>query len=330
VAVGGHVQIEDPMQYNQLTANLMYSPASDLNKGQQFHGDITYQTLFWKFTYWHNKADFYDLFGPTERSRKGDALEAVYNNILIYDPPRQLNFEAEGDLYTGLDTLPGAQNIQSNDRNIATAKLGLVYTNIDKSLGAVDDEAGYRLYAKLVTDYAHDKAFPKLHAGFDFGFALPWDHASIWMYNSVGAAEGDKRNALDYFFFGAFGNNYVDDREVKRYRDYESFPGFGIDDIDARHFAKSTVEFNFPPVRFEDLGSDGFYLSSVRPAAFAGVMLADPGNEGHKTLENVGFQLDWNFTVAVRLPMTLSIGDAVGFDNGRTHQNEIMVSLKIL
>jgi hypothetical protein len=68
----------------------------------------------------------------------------------------------------------------------------------------------------------------------------------------------------------------------------------------------------------------------VRPAAFAGVMLADPGNEDHKTLENVGFQLDWNFTVAVRLPMTLSIGDAVGFDGGRAHQNEIMVSLKIL
>jgi hypothetical protein len=143
-------------------------------------------------------------------------------------------------------------------------------------------------------------------------------------------AGGPTNNALDYYYFGAFGNNFVDDRDIKRYRDYDSFPGFGIDDISARSFGKLTAEFNFPPIRFDDVGTESFYLSSIRSAAFAGILQANPGNEGHKTLENVGFQLDWNFTVAVRLPMTLSIGDAVGFDGGRAHQNEIMVSLKIL
>ena len=104
----------------------------------------------------------------------------------------------------------------------------------------------------------------------------------------------------------------------------------GIDDIRARSFAKLTGEFNFPPIRFDDIGTESFYLSSIRSAAFAGVLQADPGNEGHQTLEDVGFQLDWNFTVAVRLPVTLSIGDAAGFDAGHSHQNEILVSLKIL
>ncbi len=330
IAFGGHVQFEDPLMYNLLSANISYSPASDLNKGQQWHGDISYNTLFWHFAYWHNKADFYDLFGPTERSRKGDALETGYHDVLIYDPPRRLDFNADLNLYTGLDTLPGAQNIQGNDPNLATGKLGLVYSNIDQSLGAVDYEEGYRANLNLQGDYAHDKLWPKVHAGFDFGFALPWNHASFWLYNAAGAGGGDKSNALDYFFFGAFGNNYVDDREIKRYRDFDSFPGFGIDDISARSFVKSTAELNIPPIRFDDVGTAGFYLSSLRSAVFAGVLLADPGNEGKKTLEDVGFQLDWNFTIAVRLPMTLSIGDSVGFDGSRAHQNEIMVSLKIL
>jgi hypothetical protein len=141
---------------------------------------------------------------------------------------------------------------------------------------------------------------------------------------------GNRHNALDYFFFGAFGNNFVDDREIKRYRDYDSFPGFSIDAIGARSFLKSTEEVNFPPVRFEDIGTAAFYLMSMRPAVFAGVLATDPGSSSSRTLEDAGFQLDWNFRVAVRLPMTLSMGSALGIEHGHVRRNEIMVSLKIL
>ena len=44
---------------------------------------------------------------------------------------------------------------------------------------------------------------------------------------------GQRRRAtspLANFYFGGFGNNYVDSRAVKRYRDYDRFPGFGIDE----------------------------------------------------------------------------------------------------
>ena len=330
IAAGWHFQFEDPLAYDRLVADIGYSPASDLPHGQQFHGDISWTTLFWHFTLEHNNSDFYDLFGPTERSRKGDALLIGYHEIPIYDLPRRLDITADLNLYSGLDTLPGAQNIRSNDRNIAVAKVGATYSDISRSLGAVDDEEGYRVYGGLEDDYAHNQSFTLLHAGYDFGFALPWAHSSFWLYTAAGGTTGNKSNALDYFFLGSFGNNYVDDREVKRYREYDSFPGFGIDDISARDFVKSTAEFNFPPIRFEDLGDSGFYLSSVRSALFAGALDADPGDEGHKMLEDVGFQLDWNFTIAVRLPMTLSLGDAVGFEGGHAHGNEIMVSLKIL
>jgi hypothetical protein len=234
------------------------------------------------------------------------------------------------DLFSGLDTLPGAQKIQGNDRNIAEFKVGLDYSDITKSLGAVDNEEGYHVYAKFEEDYAHNQAYSKLYAGLDFGFALPWGHSSVWMYNAAGGSLGNRSNALDYFFMGAFGNNFVDDREVKRYRDYDSFPGLPIDDFSARYFFKSTGEFNFPPIRFDDLGNEAFYVSSVRPALFGGVLLTDVGDGNAHAAEDLGFQLDWNFTVAVRLPMTLSIGDAIGVENNHVRRNEIMVSLKIL
>jgi hypothetical protein len=63
---------------------------------------------------------------------------------------------------------------------------------------------------------------------------------------------------------------------------------------------------------------------------FASVMLNDTGSGSNHTLSNVGIQLDWNFTVALRLPMTFSIGYAAGFDNGSLQRNEFMLSLRIL
>jgi hypothetical protein len=330
IALGWHLQMEDPLQYNLLSANISYSPAGDLPDGQQLHGDISYRTLEWHFTYWHNNANFYDLFGPTDYSRKGDALLGGYHDVLLYDAPTQMDFLADVGLFTGLDTLPGAQNVQSHDPNIAYGDLILKYTDVDQSLGAVDYEAGYRANIGLFGNYAKDEFFPQARAGFDFGFALPWNHTSLWLYNAAGASGGDRGNALDYFYFGSFGNNYVDDGEVKRYRDFDSFPGFSIDEVTARNFLKSVLEFNLPPIRFDDVGSPGFYLSSARTAFFGGVLDVDPGAHAGRTLEDFGFQMDWNFSVAVRLPMTLSIGDAIGIQSGRVERNEIMVSLKIL
>ena len=88
----------------------------------------------------------------------------------------------------------------------------------------------------------------------------------------------------------------------------ESFPGFEIDEIAARHFAKLTGEVNLPPVRFAEVGTPIFYLSHVRPAAFAGAMATRAPDGSNHHYYNVGAQLDLNFTVALRLPMVLSVG----------------------
>ena len=333
VALGWQLTFEDPLQLNQLSTAVAYSPRAP-SSAEHWHANVDYHTLEWRLRYWHNNADFYDLFGPVERARKGDAFLADYRHALIYDVPRKLDLIAAVAYYVGLDTLPGAQNVSlaGLDSNIIEEHLGLKYSDTDISLGAVDHEQGYEWDLMQALSYAQHEsaAFPKLHAGFNYGFALPWKHSSLWLYNAAGIAGGDTANPLAYYYFGSFQNNYVDDREIKRYRQYDSFPGFQIDQIAARRFAKSILEWNLPPLRFEEAGSPSFFLSSARTAVFAGVMLDDTGSGPSHTLSNLGIQLDWNFTVALRLPMTFSIGYAAGFDGGSLQRNEFMASLRIL
>jgi hypothetical protein len=331
IAPGWSFSFQDPMWFHSLNVDLSYSVTGSLPSDERWHADIEYQTLNWRLRYWHNDADFYDLFGPTERARKGDAVIGGYRKLLILDMPRTLAFDAELAWYTGLDTLPGNQNVASGFEDLLSAKAELVYSHTRKSLGAVDHEHGLRWDLAAYVDHAEGETVPLLRAGFDFGFSLPLKHSSIWFYNAVGVADGERDNPLANWYFGAFGNNYVDNREVKRYREYASFPGFDIDQLSGQDFFKSMVEWNLPPWRFENVGTPGFFLSHLRPALFSGVLLTDWSDSDYdETYINLGMQVDLEFTVVHRLPMTLSLGLARGFIGSSKADDEVMLSLKIL
>jgi len=327
-AFGYYLHIADPLQFRQFSADISVSPYH-VHGSQRLHVDLEYQTPNWKLTYWHNHADFYDLFGPVLRSRKGDAFIADYTKPLIYDPPRQLDVFGSAAAYFGLDQLPGAQNIAS-PKNLRSFEAGLRYTNTTSSLGGVDHEKGIAGRIVAGTDQAQGHWFPRVYGGIDAGTALPWRNSSVWLYAHAGMVGGQRQSPLAAYYFGSFQNNYVDNRSVKRYRELESFPGFDIDEIAARRFAKLTGEVNLPPVRFAEVGTPAFYLSYIRPAVFAGAMATRaPDGSGHRYYD-LGSQLDLNFTVALRLPMVFSVGAAAGWEDGRYRKTEWLASLKIM
>ncbi|WP_118857745.1 TolB family protein [Sphingomonas mesophila] len=329
VSPGYFIHFEDPMQFSQLSAAVSYTPWGELRNRDRLHVNLKYKSLSWTVEYKHNGADFYDLFGPVERSRRGDAFIVGYNKALIYDPPRQLDVFATGAVYLGLEQLPAAQNIAS-PRNVVSFESGVKYTNTRKSLGGVDHEKGIAWRAIGSVDMALGDTYPKLYGGLDYGVPLPWSNSSLWGYVSGGIAGGPEESPLGSFYFGAFRNNFVDNRPEKRYREMESFPGFEIDQIAARKFAKLTAEVNLPPVRFAELGTPAFYMSYARPALFAGTMFVrEPGGKNRR-YANVGGQVDLAFTVALRLPMVFSIGAAAGFADGNYEKTELLTSLKIL
>jgi hypothetical protein len=327
-AFGYYFHLADPLQFRQFSATASISPYH-VQGGERFHLDAEYQTPNWKLSYWHNLSDFYDLFGPVLRSRKGDAVKAEYTKPLIYDPPRQLDVFGSAAAYFGLDQLPGAQNIAS-PKDLRSGEIGLKYTNTTKALGGVDREKGVEGRIAVGTDQAEGHFYPRIYGGLSAGTALPFPNSSAWLYGWAGMVGGPRLDPLAAYYFGSFRNNYVDNRPEKRYREMESFPGFEIDQIEARKFARVTGEINLPPIRFAEVGTPAFYLSYIRPAVFAGGMLTEQPEGGGRHYANVGAQLDLNFTVALRLPMVFSVGAAAGFDNDGYRKTEWLASLKIM
>jgi hypothetical protein len=328
-AFGYYLHLADPLQFRQLSATVAVSPFGKVRGKERLHLNVEYQTPNWKLTYWHNLADVYDLAGPVLRSRKGDAVIASYSKPLIYDPPRQLDVFGSASAFFGLRQLPGAQNIAS-PKEIRSAEIGMRFTDTTSALGGVDHEKGVAARIVAGADEAQGQFYPKLYGGADVGTALPWGNSSAWLYAHAGIAGGDRESPLSAFYFGSFRNNYVDDRPVKRYREVESFPGFEIDEIAARGYAKLTGEVNLPPVRFAEVGTPAFYLSHVRPAVFGGMLATQaPDGQSHRYMD-VGAQLDFNFTVALRLPMVLSLGAGSGWADGDYRKTELLVSLKIM
>ena len=115
--------------------------------------------------------------------------------------------------------------------------------------------------------YVNRMVFTKVQATYDIGRALPLGHSSLWLRSAAGFSPQRPDEPFANFFFGGFGNNYLDHGEEKRYREVESFPGAEINEIGGRNFVRSTLEWTLPPWRFSRVGTPGAYVSWLRPAA---------------------------------------------------------------
>lgn len=330
-AVGMHGTWSDPLGLDHIGVNLTYSPDNSLPKYERIHFDVLLEQQGWRIGYKHNGADFYDLFGPTKTSLRGNEWLLGYKKALIYDDPRTLDLDTSLQVFNGLDTLPGFQNVPSPSNKFVTAAARLKYGYVINSLGAVDDEKGWRWNLNAVVSRENGNTIPALYGGIDFGWPFLFDHSSLWLRNYAGWARGNAGDPYANFYFGGFGNNYVDDGEIKRYRNYDSFAGFDIDELNGRTYARSMLEWNLPPIRFSSIGTPGNYLSYARPALFVGTLVTNPDESGQsRTYNDLGFQVDFRFNVMHRQEMTLSIGSALGFEGTKSGHNEWMISLKVL
>ena len=331
VGLGYQFNFSDPILFSRIGVTAAYTPLGHVSGDERSHFDITGNYLSWRGSLAWNRSDFYDLFGPTKTSRKGLAAKIGYDDFLIYDKPRLLTLSYDVGYFDHIDTLPNAQNVGTGFTRLETAQVGLHYTFVRKSLGFVDEEKGIKWDAVVKASHIATGTTTQLRGNFDYGFQLPIAHSSIWLRSSAGAGTGSRDNPVASYYFGGFGNNYVDKGSVKRYRDYGSLPGFGIDEIGGQSFLRQLGEWDLPPWVFESVGTPGFYLNWLRPALFATGLWTDPGNKTlRKSYADLGMQADLRFHVLHRYDMTLSIGYAVGFQKSRRSGDEVMISLKVL
>lgn len=331
VAAGMRLNLSDPLMLNRLNLTVSYSPDDDLDSDERLHADFRYQRYDWRARATWNDADFYDLFGPTKRGRRGYSVGAGWGRTLVYDLPRTLRFDADAAYYGDLEQLPDYQNVAAPTSSVATATARLAYSNVRSSLGHVDDEKGRRASVAATLDHASGETFPKLLATFDQGLALPLSHSSVWFRTAAGSGSGDRANPFSSFFLGGFGNNWVDRGNEKRYREAWSLPGAELNSVGGRTFGKLLVEWNLPPLRFRRAGSPGFHATWARASIFAGGVATDFDESAlSREVGTAGAQVDVRFTVLSRLDMTVSVGWATAFERGLPPRDEFMASLKVL
>lgn len=339
-ALGINTTFSDPLMLDNINFSITHSINSDLSSSEDIHATLEWRHVVtsqsalagtWTATVRQNPADFYDLFGPTKRSLKGQSGSINYAKTLIFDDPRELNLEVDLSYYTNLDRLPRYQNIDVTFDTLTSLVVDLNYSHIRSSLGHVDDEKGFKWRIIAAADHVNSDTIPKFFGNFDFGLPLWWRNSSIWFRNAAGVALGDEFDEFANFFFGGFGNNYVDQGDIKRYRKEYAMPGFELNEIFGRNFYRSMIEINLPPIRFERMGTPGFYLSWARPAIFATALVTNTDSSVlRQDTYNVGAQIDLRFTIMSRLDMTLSFGYAAGFGGGVDSADEFMLSLKIM
>ncbi len=330
-AVGYRLNLSDPLQINRLALSASYSPWGDVAGQERVHLRAEYERYDWAVLATMNNADFYDLFGPTKTSRKGYVFAVTHKSALIYDEPRRLDLEVGGNISGNLDRLPAYQNIPVSVTRLAALDAKLTWTNTRGSLGRVDDEKGEKASVSGEVDRVDSQWVGGMYATFDVGTPVPIPHSSVWLRNAAGFSPNDVNNLFANFYFGGFGNNWVDRRAEKRYREFYSFPGLALNEVGGRNFAKSMLEWNLPPWRYRRVGRPGFYLTWMRPAVFASVLGTNlDAPDIRHVVTNVGSQLDFRFTALSNLDMTLSVGGAMAFEQGYGPRRELMVSLRVL
>jgi len=242
-----------------------------------------------------------------------------------------------------LERLPDFQNVAATFDKLLSARASVDYKYVRKSLGAVDDEKGVKWQIVSQTNYVNSELFPRVHTTLDYGIPLPIGHSSIWFRSSAGHSFGERDNPFANFFFGGFGNNWVDHLEEKRYREYESFPGVELNEFGGKNYAKLMLEWNLPPIRFRRVGFTSLYLRWARIALFSsairtnlyGEKAADPQPQfgSRRTFFNLGGQIDFRIVLFSRLNSTISFGYAAAFEKNQAIKDassEFIFSLKIL
>ncbi|HWP82935.1 MAG TPA: hypothetical protein VNN76_09815 [Bacteroidota bacterium] len=333
-AFGVRLNFSDIILLHNMDITLSYTPNRLLSPGERFHALYHHRFLEWTIRATYNAAHFYDLFGPTKASRKGYSLGIQYKKYILYDDPKTFDYTLSGMGYWGLERLPDFQNVgpQAGKRTFDrffTLKAALTYKHFERSIGAVDDEKGVLYQLTSGNTYVLSKLHPRVSAAIDYGIALPINHSSLWLRTSGGVAVGNRSDPFDNFYFGGFGNNWIDYLDAKRYREDHSFPGVELNAVGGTNYLKGMLEWTLPPIRFRNLGVPSLYSNWARIGLFSSGIVTNVDSDRKRSLMNVGGQIDFRISFLSSFESTLSFGYAMAREGNR-ETDELMISLKIL
>jgi hypothetical protein len=332
VAGGVRLNFSDWIGTTALSLTSSYSPDPDLSSFERLHLSADFHHWNWRVSAALNRADFYDLFGPTKTSRRGYSLALRYQGNFLLDGPKSLGYTLQLAGYGGLETVPEYQNVTASFDKLLSYSANLAYGSLRSSLGAIDRELGTAWGVTLRGNYVNRRLYPRVNLDGAKGLLLPWDHSSLWFRASAGAAlAGDRDEPFANFFFGGFGNNWVDYRDIRQFRATESFPGLEINEVGGTTYGRAQLEWMLPPLRFRRVGIPSFYLRWAGLSLFATGLITNVDEAAvRRTIGSAGAQIDVRLVTLSHLNSTLSIGFAMAGERGQPVTTAWMFSFKIM
>jgi hypothetical protein len=332
LAVGYRINFSDPVGLSVLDIFLGTSPWSSYQDKQKIHAQLNWKYWNWRLLASYNKTDFYDLFGPTKRSRAGYSIGITYERSLSLLKPLIFNYDFDITTYGDLEVLPQYQNISIPIKNLQSISASFEIQKFRKTLGAIEDEKGYTWELSASGILAQQKFYPGVVSDQSIGILVPGiRNTSFWIRNSVGQSLGDRSSALSHYYFGGFRNNYIDWQPSEQYRKTVAFPGAGIDEIEAYNYVKTMVELNMKPIRLRNVGTSWLYPTYLKSSVFTTHLLTDfDRNDLRRNILDAGIQADLQLVLFSYLKTTWSAGYAFMFENGKENKGQFMFSVKLL
>jgi hypothetical protein len=237
-----------------------------------------------------------------------------------------------GAYYGGMERLPEFQNIVTSFSEFVSFSGRLSYEALLNSLGAVDYEKGWSWELISNNNYVEGTLFPRVSQNLDYGISLPIRHSSLWLRSSAGVSFSPRREPLGNFYFGGFGNNWIDNQPSRRYRRQYAFPGTELNEVAGTNFGKLMVEWALPPIRFKRFGFKSLYANWAQLNFFTtGLMTNVESDEFRQRYYNVGAQLNVRLAVFSILESTFSVGYASAWnDITGDRSDELMISLRLM
>jgi hypothetical protein len=324
VVVGLNARLTDPLSGHDLSFEVGISPFTD---GRQVHVRAQYEhERTYRLVFEHNPSSFYDLFNRRSQGAAGTKVALGHTKRWKLDEPHSITQTSELAFHSGVES------IHDNVVPVATPtflsfETRLQSKNVRRAIGSVDSESGTEWTATLDALGLDSRIVGGLYADWNAYTTVARPHNVLHLQLAAGYASSPRELAIGQYYLGGFGNQLLENEEVKQFRDPLRFPGVPVYSLSARGFAKVMLEHNLPPLRFRGARAGSHVLRHVDASWFAQGLMRDsaPGRIGR----SLGAQVNLVFEHWSNLESTLSAGVARAWLPSQDSW-EWFVSIKVL
>ena len=298
-----------------------WSPDRRLPSSERVHLDAEYQRYDWRGRARAGTTPTSTICsGPTKTSRKGYVVGSATQHADLRRAAAARPRRRAAMLAGNLDRLPEYQNVPVDVDRLYTLDATLTYTDVRNSLGSVDDETGRRVVVVGRGELRRRRAGRRDSTGRSIaGWRCRCGHSSVWLRSAAGFSPADRDEPFANFYLRRLR------QQLRRPRRREALPR--VLQLSRRRAQRDRrpqlrqVDWSSGTCR-RGASSARARRASTRPGCgrrvFVGGLVTNLDAPDARTeVADVGGQLDFRLSALSALDLTLSVGGAAAFEDGR-------------